>query len=521
MDKEQASRRIQELQDQLTLLQKELDENKSLLMVSQLQKENEIDYYKQKHNEEIGLLRLNLNEKLESIKSRYDQEVEQLKKTTSEKSSSSCGENDSVFSSKGQQSGRNESMLSVVTKSFRQKVGSLNTSGLLNSSLDDKQPTKSIRDQEEGFDFLVPLEEEIKMLKEKLRNTDKKLNSYEKILTILMNEFGIERICDLINACSKPDETCETVNKFREEFINKKNLDASIQLADKDSILANLLCEQAKLRSENEKLLKRINQLVNSATADSARRTKQSVVVPAFSSFVSKLRRSQSSTNLSRPGQHDPEQQQQPHSNPDWRPANEAHNAVKFANETVKQLNKPCEMCSNYELQLQTLQISESDFMKKIEDYDKLLNASKQELIKEQEFRLQMEEQFIQQAKDCEQTIDKLQTKLATANHEISELKNEFNDNRKCLTEKLDELKRLNAKLNNSLVNAQNENARLLGRFVVRSKQLQREPIDLPEKLEDLQFYCLRIREDLISVSIAKEKLEEDFKSQMMLLKGM
>ena len=68
IDKEQQTKKIDDLELKLNNLQKELDESKSLLMVSQLQKENEIDYYKQKHNEEIGLIRLNLNDKLENLK---------------------------------------------------------------------------------------------------------------------------------------------------------------------------------------------------------------------------------------------------------------------------------------------------------------------------------------------------------------------------------------------------------------------------------------------------------------------
>ena len=537
MNKEQTNKRIEEYEDQLKHLQKELDENKSLLMVSELQKENEIDYYKQKHNEEIGLMRLSLNEQLGSFRLQHDQEVENLKKVINEKA---INDND-VFNLKSlqqqqQPQTKNESMLSVVTKSFKQKVGSLNTtlntSSLLGSSFDDKQQQlKLVREQEEEFDFLVPLEEETKMLKEKLRNTDKKLNSYEKILKILMSEFGIERICGLINSCSNPDETYETVNKFREEFINKQNLDTSIQLDDKDSILANLLCEQAKLRNENEKLAKKINQLVNSnkinnnlqndhqkATNEHVKndiKSKQSIQPNHLKSLniINRLSRSKSLTLLNELANLDCL------TNLDKDPQQ-----IKLMNKDEFYLNsklvRPCEMCSNYELQLQTLQICESDFMKKIENYDKLLYASKQELMKEQEFRLQIEEKFVQEAKECEKIIDKLQTKLATANYEVSQLKCAFNENRKCFNEKLEELKQLNLRLNFNLKNLRNENARLLGCFVVKSKQLHSEAIDLPQTLEEVQFYCLKIREDLISVSLAKEKLEEDFKSQLMLMKG-
>lgn len=128
MVKQETNKKIELLEDQLTNLQKELDESKSLLMVSQLQKENEVDYYKQKHNEDVNRIRLNLNNKLEAIKLQYEEEIENLKRLINEKQ-----ENDQQnLNNLKSQSIKNESMLSVVTKSFKQKVGSLNTS--LNTS---------------------------------------------------------------------------------------------------------------------------------------------------------------------------------------------------------------------------------------------------------------------------------------------------------------------------------------------------------------------------------------------------
>lgn len=367
------------------------------------------------------------------------------------------------------------------------------------------------------------------MLKEKFRTTDKKLNSYEKIFSILISEYGIDKICELINACSTSDENCETVSKLKEEFMNNnKNLESSIQLDDKESILANLLCEQAKLRNENERLLERINQLLNSNCVNnsnhlnSVRNKQNQPSLPSLDSSLnssSKLRRTQSLTIYNK-------------LNNSIHLNDKFNQRLKFdqtdskiikstdQNDHIKIASKSCEMCYNYEIEVQTLQLNETDFLRKLENSEKLLNASKQELIKEQEFRLQREEKFIQQVKECDETIENLQTKLSTANYEISELKRTFNDSRKCLNDKLDDLKKINKQLHSDLINIQNENARLLGLFVERSKQLDSKIIDLPQNLEELQIYCLKIREDLISVSISKEKLEEEYKSQLMLIKG-
>lgn len=64
------------------------------------------------------------------------------------------------------------------------------------------------------------------------------------------------------------------------------------------------------------------------------------------------------------------------------------------------------------------------------------------------------------------------------------------------------------------------ENEFLLGKHIAKSEHLQAEIIDLPQKMEDMQFYCLKLREDLITALVAKERNEETFRSEILFLKG-
>jgi rab5 binding len=59
-----------------------------------------------------------------------------------------------------------------------------------------------------------------------------------------------------------------------------------------------------------------------------------------------------------------------------------------------------------------------------------------------------------------------------------------------------------------------------LGKHIAKSEHLQAEIIDLPQKMEDMQFYCLKLREDLITALVAKERNEETFRSEILFLKG-
>lgn len=53
------------------------------------------------------------------------------------------------------------------------------------------------------------------------------------------------------------------------------------------------------------------------------------------------------------------------------------------------------------------------------------------------------------------------------------------------------------------------ENDLLLGRNIAKSRQLLQQVIDLPQDLNELHFLILKLQEELITTSVAKERLEE------------
>lgn len=52
-----------------------------------------------------------------------------------------------------------------------------------------------------------------------------------------------------------------------------------------------------------------------------------------------------------------------------------------------------------------------------------------------------------------------------------------------------------------------------------KSRDLLSESISLPQEAEQLEFYCLKLREDLIETLASKEHIEEDLKSKLMFFK--
>lgn len=177
-------------------LNKELDELRSLITVAECEKENLIEVERRKCREEVASMKHLMQEKLDSMKRNYDVEMGKMKKEL-EKLECELVE---------LKSSENDNLLSVVTKSFKQKVGSLNSSTANNSNLnsfDDNSLIKQraeVSQHDDEFDMMVPFEEELKVLKEKLRMTDTKLQIYELSLAQLMKHFGTDPVCNVIKS---------------------------------------------------------------------------------------------------------------------------------------------------------------------------------------------------------------------------------------------------------------------------------------------------------------------------------
>lgn len=180
---------------------------------------------------------------------------------------------------------------------------------------------------------------------------------------------------------------------------------------------------------------------------------------------------------------------------------------------TPKQVDKvseaSCEMCKNYERQLQGVQNEKLEVEHSKQEFKNRIKSLEDELEREVQKRCELEERFTEEARrSCDQ-IAELIAKSDQDDVRLNELKRKFDafirentvileshqKNREVFTKKIHELRR--------------ENDFLLGKFITQSQEIQDDEINLPQKVEDLQFHCLTLRENLILATMAKERLEQ------------
>lgn len=83
-------------------------------------------------------------------------------------------------------------------------------------------------------------------------------------------------------------------------------------------------------------------------------------------------------------------------------------------------------MCSNYEMQLQSMQKKEAEMLKQINDNEAIIKSRKDDLRREEAFRAELEEKFAEEANDIEKQISQLKDKFESSAKELSEIRSEL-----------------------------------------------------------------------------------------------
>lgn len=194
-------------------VRKDLDEMKSQFLVAECKQENQIQLIDRKAQEEVSSLQQLVHETIEEST---------ILKSELEKLHEECGrlrqENRELREEilERQQESSLAPVFSHVKKTLAKKLGGDNSGSLNHDSLDDSM-RKVNKYAQEDAEFLrslvVPLEEEVKALKEKLRSTDEELQTFRHIPQPLQNSthFPISDNIEVMESTSSQNQQIEPV----------------------------------------------------------------------------------------------------------------------------------------------------------------------------------------------------------------------------------------------------------------------------------------------------------------------
>ncbi|XP_021941502.1 rab GTPase-binding effector protein 1 [Zootermopsis nevadensis] len=464
-------------------LSSELDEAKSQLVVAGFRMESDLQDEKRKCQEEIASLQQIVQETVEessSSRSKYDSEVKRLKRAN-ERLETQNLELRSLLQQQQQgttDKGERETpilapgvMLSAVTKTLARKVVSqlgADASSLSQDNMEDSM-RKAQEDAEVLRSLVIPLEEEIRALKEKLRYTDQQLRKYEGDKDDAMKfseEIGDLSVKEIVSVGAQNGPS--VVSPSRDPgstVIQSTSLDSKVHQSQaatgspKVNVMNTSVTSISNLNELQVGSLKKQSPDGHSSIAEDSESVTDIVSKKDGESVGS--------------------------------PVSQGHLS---AIARLPQAVTPCDMCSNYEAQLVR---------------ERTVERYREDLTKEADFRKDMEEKWNEKKEEHKVQVAELKKKMETAEETLQELRHTYTQVYSEVMDQLTSLTQQREQVQEQLSKLQKENDNLLGKHSAHSQQLQNEMINWPDKVEDLQELLLKFHEELIAAKVAKETMEE------------
>ncbi|XP_069971075.1 rab GTPase-binding effector protein 1 isoform X2 [Penaeus vannamei] len=182
-------------------------------------------------------------------------------------------------------------------------------------------------------------------------------------------------------------------------------------------------------------------------------------------------------------------------------------------------IGRSCQLCSNYQTQLQKIQSEQRETEKQKVDLEKALDRYREDLDREARYRHVMEDKWRTMAEDYEKKVAGVASVVEAATGKHNEVVAKFRATVTYLHDQLRVLTERREAAQQELTRLQKENDDLVGKHSQHSQQLQNEIINLPDNMEEMQLLLLRYREDIIAAKVSKEHLEETLKSEILFLK--
>ncbi|XP_039110471.1 rab GTPase-binding effector protein 1 isoform X1 [Hyaena hyaena] len=190
----------------------------------------------------------------------------------------------------------------------------------------------------------------------------------------------------------------------------------------------------------------------------------------------------------------------------------EVHNAGN-------KLGRRCDMCSNYEKQLQGLQTQEAETRDQVKKLQAMLRQANDQLERTLRERHGLEAALRRSAEDTSLQISTLVQRAQASELLLEDLQQGFSQAKRDVQEQMAVLTRSREQVSEELLRLQRDNDSLQGKHSLHVALQQAEDFILPDSVEALRELALGYRESIIHVRTAAEHTEEKLKAEILFLK--
>uniref|UniRef100_A0A8C5PME8 Rabaptin, RAB GTPase binding effector protein 1 n=1 Tax=Leptobrachium leishanense TaxID=445787 RepID=A0A8C5PME8_9ANUR len=182
-------------------------------------------------------------------------------------------------------------------------------------------------------------------------------------------------------------------------------------------------------------------------------------------------------------------------------------------------LGRRCDMCFNYEKQLQGIQTQEAETRDQVKKLQVMLRQANDQLERSLKDQQDLEGYLKQNTEDTSAQLSALVLRAQESETQLTEVQHAFSAAKRSVQEQMAVLMQSREQVSEELTRLQKDNESLQGKHSLHSSLQQADHFILPNTIDELHELVLKYREDIISVRTAADHLEEKLKAEILFLK--
>uniref|UniRef100_A0A8C7K4B5 Rabaptin, RAB GTPase binding effector protein 1 n=1 Tax=Oncorhynchus kisutch TaxID=8019 RepID=A0A8C7K4B5_ONCKI len=184
-----------------------------------------------------------------------------------------------------------------------------------------------------------------------------------------------------------------------------------------------------------------------------------------------------------------------------------------------RKLGRRCDMCSNYEKQLQVIQGQEAETRDQVKKLQVMLRQANDQLERTLSEKHELEDSMKKGNEETTAKVAALMQRVHESELLLNTLQEAFSQAKRNTQEQMAVLMQSREQVADELSRLQRDNDSLTGKHRLHLSLQQQEDFKLPTTVQELQPLVLQLREDIVAVRMAADHLEEKLKAEILFLK--
>uniref|UniRef100_A0A4W6D6P9 Rab GTPase-binding effector protein 1 n=1 Tax=Lates calcarifer TaxID=8187 RepID=A0A4W6D6P9_LATCA len=184
-----------------------------------------------------------------------------------------------------------------------------------------------------------------------------------------------------------------------------------------------------------------------------------------------------------------------------------------------RKLGRRCDMCSNYEKQLQAIQGQEAETRDQVKKLQVMLRQANDQLERTMTEKQNLEDSVKVGNEETAAKVSALMQRVQESETLLGTLQQAFSDAKRNTQEQMAVLVKSREQVADELSRLQRDNESLQGKHRLHIELQQQEDFQILILLQELQGLVLRLREDMVALRTSADHMEEKLKAEILFLK--